>query len=160
MKKKLRLLLVIPLIIFFASILVVLFCPVKILPCETSATDPATSWEKTKCKGYYLTTNPTTEEDKVNVNNSAFLINLVILISGSFLFNGILFLLLFVFVSIKGRSKSEKELEKWNEVAALDDEPEQPPLTHKTGLFSKLMKKDEYEEKFGRNNTSEENDDL
>jgi len=156
MKKNLRLLLFIPIIIFFVSVLVVFFSPVEVLPCETSATDPATSWDKTNCKGYYLTTNPTVSQPVENVNNSGFLINLVILICGSFLFNGILFLVLFIIVSLS-QKKPRTELEKWDAVAALDDEPEQKQeLTHKTGLFSKLLNNETYEEKFNPEPTQDE----
>lgn len=160
--KNLRLLLIIPVILFFASILVVFFSPVKLLPCEVSVTDPATSWEKTQCKGYYLIANASPEE-KINVNNSAFLINLVILVCGSFLVNGILFLILFIVTSILGRNKHKTNLDKWEQVAALDDEveevAEQPspePLTHKTGLFSKLLTNKNFEDKFNSQQESNE----
>lgn len=136
--KKLRLLLLIPLIIFFLSILVVFFSPIKVLPCETSQTDPATSWDASQCKGYYLTVNQT-DGQKINVNNSGFLINLIILVCGSFLFNGILFLVLFIIVSLNTKTK-KTELQKWEEVAALDDEPEQKPNKK---LFSNPFKKQE-----------------
>ncbi len=131
-------------VIFFASILVIFFSPVNILPCETSATDPATSWDKSQCKGYYLTTNPTVSAPVVNVNNSGFLINLVILTCGSFLINGILFLILFIFTSIRGKSK----LEEWDEIA---EEAEEQKSTK--SLFTNLLKKEKpYEERFSDEN--------
>ncbi|MEP7103681.1 MAG: hypothetical protein ABI721_03165 [Candidatus Dojkabacteria bacterium] len=99
MNKNLRLLFIIPLIAFFLSIIIVFFSPLKIIPCETSTTNPATSWNKDNCKGYYLTINQ--QPEQVDINNSGFLINLVILTCGSFLVNGIIFLLLFIFVVLK-----------------------------------------------------------
>ncbi|MFS8130607.1 MAG: hypothetical protein ACMG57_01370 [Candidatus Dojkabacteria bacterium] len=160
MKRNLRLLLVIPLIIFFASVLIVFFSPVDILPCETSAVDPATTWDKSKCKGYYLTTNPVVSQPVENVNNSGFLINLTILICGSFLFNGILFLILFAVVSIQ---KPKSKLEEWDEIAEDAEEMEKPKY-QKRGLFSQMLKKDKpFEERFENEEPpkdNSENDDI
>lgn len=159
MKRKLRLLLLIPLIVFFASVLVVFFSPVNILPCETSATDPATSWEKSQCKGYYLTTNQVVSQPVENVNNSGFLINLTILICGSFLINGILFLIFFAIVSLQ-RPKSK--LEEWDEIA---EEAEELEMTQpeKKSLFKRLFTKEKpFEQRFEKEETpiddSEEDD--
>lgn len=145
---------IIPLIIFFASVLIVFFSPVNILPCETSATDPATSWDKSQCKGYYLTTNPVVSQPVENINNSGFLINLSILICGSFLFNGILFLILFTFVSFL---KPKSKLEEWDEIAEEAEKMERPKLKRNslyTGMFNK---KKPFEERFSDEDINQEN---
>lgn len=116
MEKRAKVLLLIPLIFFFVSILVVLFSPVKIIPCETSQSTPATSWTNDQCVGYYLAVNKINLPSELNINNSALLINLIILGCGSFLINGILFLLLFIFVGLKGDFK----------VKHIDDFQDQP----------------------------------
>lgn len=147
MRKKLRLILIIPLIIFFASLLVVFFSPVKIIPCETSATEPATSWNREKCKGYYMTLNPQ-DGEVIIVNNSGFLINLILLICGSFLFNGIFFLLLFIIVSLKERSKKDT----WEDV--LEDPEEAENIVEKVekvkksrfSIFNRKKENDGFEE--------------
>lgn len=150
---KLKLLLLIPLIIFFASLLVVFFSPIKFIPCETSATDPATSWEKTQCKGYYQTLNQP-EGEKINVNGSGLLINLALLVCGSFLINGILFLLFFIIVSLQRKPKSE--LEKWDEIAEIAEEAQRRELPKK-GLFSKMFKKEKpFEDKFEESEEQED----
>jgi hypothetical protein len=134
--KKFKLLLALPIAIFFLSILLLIFSPAKILPCETSSTTPVTSWTKDNCKGFYLVANKVDLPENSSVNNNALIINLVLLMCGSFLINGIIFLVLFVISAVRGDFVPVEHLETKQNPEINEKHPLKK--THRSNIFTRI----------------------